>query len=95
MAQWKYKVIVHKLLTTVPDGTFSPDIERSSLLDSYGAQGWELVGIMNQSYRRESDPTALYGYTIASYFLKRPADHPSMERQSQDRLDTRQDDTNS
>ncbi len=36
MAQWKYKVIVHKLLTTVPDGTFSPDIERSSLLDSYG-----------------------------------------------------------
>ncbi len=50
---------------------------------------------MNQSYRRESDPTALYGYTIASYFLKRPADHPSMERQSQDRLDTRQDDTNS
>jgi hypothetical protein len=71
MARWEYKVVVHKLLMNVPDTAFSADIERANLLNSYGSQGWELVGIMNQSYRRESDPTALYGYTIASYFLKR------------------------
>jgi hypothetical protein len=65
------------------------------LLNSYGAQGWELVGIMNQSYRRESDPTALYGYTIASYFLKRPAEYSSSELHLQDRLETRQEETNS
>jgi Domain of unknown function (DUF4177) len=75
MANWEYKVVVHKLLTKVPDETFSADLERTNLLNTFGAQGWELVGIMNQSYRRETDPTALYGYTIASYFLKRPA-HP-------------------
>jgi hypothetical protein len=72
MAQWEYKVVVHKLLTRVPDETFSPDVERTGLLNSYGVAGWELVGIMNQSFRRETDPTALYGYTIVSYFLKRP-----------------------
>lgn len=73
MVQWEYKVVVHKLLTRVPEENFSTDLERTGLLNSYGAQGWELVEIMNQSYRRETDPTALYGYTIASYFLKRPA----------------------
>jgi Domain of unknown function (DUF4177) len=82
MAQWEYKVVVHKLLTRVPDEAFSLDLERSSLLNSYGAEGWELVGIMNQSYRRETDPTALYGYTIASYFLKRPATQPTSKQHS-------------
>lgn len=72
MTRWEYKVVVHKMLTKAPDDNFSFDIERSSLLDSYGTDGWELVAIMNQSYRRDTDPTALYGYTIASYFLKRP-----------------------
>jgi len=79
MAQWEYKVVVHKLLGKVPSETFSQDLERSSLLNVYGSQGWELVGVMNQSYRRESDPTAMYGYTIASYFLKRPAERPIVE----------------
>ena len=73
MAQWEYKVIVHKLLTKVPDENFSADIERTSFLNVYGAEGWELVSVLNQNYRRESDPTALFGYTIASYFLKRQA----------------------
>ncbi len=79
MARWEYKVVVHKLLSKVSNETFSQDLERSSLLNAYGSQGWELVGVMNQSYRRESDPTALYGYTIASYFLKRPAECPTVE----------------
>ncbi|GEM_PF-3427071 len=79
MVQWEYKVVVHKLLSKVPSETFSQDLERSSLLNAYGSQGWELVGVMNQSYRRESDPTAMYGYTIASYFLKRPAERPIVE----------------
>ena len=37
-----------------------------------GGEGWELVSVLNQNYRRESDPTALFGYTIASYFLRTP-----------------------
>ena len=79
MTRWEYKVVVHKLLSKVSNETFSQDLERSSLLDSYGSEGWELVVVMNQSYRRESDPTALYGYTIASYFFKRPTDCPTVE----------------
>ena len=95
MAQWEYKVVVHKLLTTVPVGTFTADLERASLLNTYGAQGWELVGVMNQSYRRESDPTALYGYTIASYFLKRLTDYPSEELHPQERVEARRGETSS
>ena len=38
MAQWEYKVVVHKLLSNVPNETFSQDLERSSLLNSYGSQ---------------------------------------------------------
>ena len=90
MAQWEYKVVVHKLLTGVPASTFTSDLERASLLNTYGAQGWELVAVMNQSYRRESDPTALYGYTILSYFFKRPAVSPSAEPHQQTREDVRQ-----
>ncbi len=82
MTRWEYKVVVHKLLSQVSTETFSQDLERGSLLNEYGSQGWELVGVMNQSYRRESDPTALYGYTIASYFLKRPAECPTDEPRS-------------
>ncbi len=91
MDQWEYKVVVHKLLTQVPNGTFTSDLERASLLNTYGSQGWELVGVMNQSYRRESDPTALYGYTIASYFLKRPAECASVESSPQHRMENHQD----
>ncbi len=82
MAQWEYKVVVHKLLTKVPEEDFTPDLERTGMLNSYGAQGWDLVGVMNQSYRRETDPTALFGYTIASYFLKRPVQSPPGEAHS-------------
>ena len=79
MTRWEYKVIVHKLLSKVSNETFSQDLERSNVLNEYGSQGWELVGVMHQSYRRESDPTAMYGYTIASYFLKRPVEGPTVE----------------
>ena len=79
MAHWEYKVVLHKLLTRVPNEIVSSDVELSELLNSYGSQGWELVGVMNQSYRRETDPTALYGYSIVSYFLKRPTESPSSE----------------
>jgi hypothetical protein len=72
MAQWEYKVVVQKLLTRVPDESFSPDLQQSGLLNSHGSQGWELVTVINQNFRRETDPTALYGYTLVSYFLKRP-----------------------
>ena len=44
-----------------------------------GAEGWELVAVINQSYRRNTDPTVLYGYTILTYHFKKPieADNPS------------------
>jgi hypothetical protein len=41
------------------------------MLDRYGRDGWELVSVALQSYRREYDPTALQGYSFFSYFLKR------------------------
>ena len=82
MAQWEYKVVVHKMLTKVLDENYSHDLERSRVLDSYGALGWELVALMNQSYRRDTDPTALYGYSIVSYFFKRPVQHLASHSQS-------------
>jgi len=86
MTRWEYTVVVHKILSKVSNETFSQDLERSGLLNDYGAQGWELVGIMHQSYRRESDPTAMYGYTIASYFLKRPVERSPGEAHLQSKF---------
>ncbi len=39
MAQWEYKVILHKLLTRVPNEIVSSDVELSELLNSYGCSG--------------------------------------------------------
>ena len=49
-----------------------PDPGAIQLLNEYGSQDWELVAVTNQSYRRESNRTALCGYTLASYYLHRP-----------------------
>ena len=46
--------------------------EREALLNRYGRDGWELVAVSSQSYRRDYDPTALQGYTTYSYFFKKP-----------------------
>jgi hypothetical protein len=70
MAIWEYKVVVQKVLPIV-DEPRSLDDDRASMLNTHGMEGWELVSVINQSYRRESDPTTLYGYSIFSYFFKR------------------------
>lgn len=72
MGQWQYKVVVHKVLAPSGEGSLTIDVERASLLNVYGAEGWELVSVVNQNYRRESDPTTLYGYTVFSYYFKKP-----------------------
>jgi hypothetical protein len=72
MLRWRYKVVVHKVLGVVPEETVVHDPERSEILDSHGAEGWELVAVVNQSYRRNTDPTVLYGYTILTYHFKKP-----------------------
>ncbi len=57
MGHWEYKVILHKLLTRVPNEIVSSDLELSALLNSYVLFGPEFVVVMNQSYRRETDPS--------------------------------------
>lgn len=72
MGQWQYKVVVHKVLSPSSESALTIDVERASLLNIYGAEGWELVSVVNQNYRRDTDPTSLYGYTVISYYFKKP-----------------------
>jgi hypothetical protein len=74
MGQWQYKVVVHKVLVPAGESTLTLDVERASLLNIYGAEGWELVSVVNQNYRRDTDPTTLYGYSVFSYYFKKPAE---------------------
>jgi hypothetical protein len=72
MERWQYKVVLHKLLAPAAENTLTIDVDRAALLNIYGAEGWELVAVVSQIYRRDTDPTALYGYTIFSYYFKKP-----------------------
>ena len=73
MRRWQYKVLVHKVLAGKGEAELSEDPDREAVLDRYGEEGWELVAVVQQSYRREYDQTVLYGYTFFSYYFKREA----------------------
>lgn len=73
MRQWQYKVVKQRVLVGLGAPEPEEDPERTALLERYGRDGWELVSVITQSYRREYDPTALYGYSFLSYFFKREA----------------------
>jgi hypothetical protein len=74
MRRWQYKVVQTKVLFSVGGSEFVEDTAREGLLNGYGQDGWELVSVGVQSYRREYDPTALQGYSFFSYFFKREVD---------------------
>jgi hypothetical protein len=84
MRRWQHKVILDKVLVgmTVPESDEDP--ERAEILDRYGRDGWELVSVVLQSYRRETDPTVYYGYTFFRYYFKREIEEPEsvQERRS-------------
>jgi hypothetical protein len=71
MHRWQYKVVQHRVLVGLGGSEPEEDRVREELLDRYGRDGWELVSVSLQSYRREYDPTALQGYSFFSYFFKR------------------------
>jgi hypothetical protein len=71
MRRWQYKVVQNKVLVGVGGSEPLEDQVRESLLNQYGREGWELVNVSVQSYRREYDPTSLQGYSFFSYFFKR------------------------
>jgi hypothetical protein len=71
MQRWQYKVLVHRVLVGKGEAELNEDPEREEFLNRYGEEGWELVSVVHQSYRREYDPTALYGYTFFSYYFKK------------------------
>ncbi len=73
MTRWQYKVLVHKVLVGKSEVELSDDTEREAILNRYGHEGWELVSVVQQGYRREYDPTSLYGYTFVSYYFKKEA----------------------
>jgi len=70
---WQYKVVKQKVLVGTGGSEPEEDPERGALLERYGRDGWELVSVVHQNYRREYDPTALFGYSFFSYFFKREA----------------------
>ena len=47
------------------------DQGRQEILNRYGQEGWELVSVVLQSFRRDTDPTSLYGYTFLNYYFKK------------------------
>jgi hypothetical protein len=73
LRRWQYKVVQSKVLVGVGVGgsEATDDRERELLLNRYGQEGWELVSVSVQSYRRDYDPTALQGYSFFSYFFKK------------------------
>jgi Domain of unknown function (DUF4177) len=76
MRRWQYKVVIDKVLAGQMTPGSSEDSDREQILNAYGRDGWELVSIVVQSYRRESDPAVFYGYTIFRYYLKRVIEEP-------------------
>jgi hypothetical protein len=71
MRRWQHKVVLDKILVGVMVPDLAEDVERQEILDRYGQDGWELVSVVLQSYRRETDPTIHYGYTFFRYYFKR------------------------
>jgi Domain of unknown function (DUF4177) len=71
MRRWQYKVVQQRILVGAGGSEPEEDRVREALLDRYGREGWELVSVSLQSYRREYDPTSLQGYSFFSYFFKR------------------------
>jgi Domain of unknown function (DUF4177) len=76
MRRWQYKVVIDKILAGQMTPGSSEDSDREQVLNAYGQDGWELVSVVLQSYRRESDPAVFYGYTIFRYYFKRMIDVP-------------------
>jgi hypothetical protein len=74
MRRWQHKVIIDRVLAGQMMPGSSEDSEREEILDAYGKDGWELVSVVLQNYRRESDPTILYGYSFYRYYFKREID---------------------
>jgi Domain of unknown function (DUF4177) len=72
MTTWEYKVVVQKAPVCIPEAEPADDEALIRALDQYGVQGWELVSVVSQSYRREYDPATLYGLTILQLYFKRP-----------------------
>jgi hypothetical protein len=71
MRRWQYKVVQQKVLLGMGGPEAEEDRARQEILDQYGRDGWEMVSVAVQGYRREYDPTALQGYSFFSYFFKR------------------------
>jgi hypothetical protein len=76
MCRWEYKVVVHKGLVAPFSPELFEDQERAEMLNRYGQEGWELVAVVIQSYRRDTDPTILYGYTFMSHYFRREVQPP-------------------
>jgi hypothetical protein len=73
MRRWQYKVVRHRSLLRGGNSDTQEDPDCEAILDRYGEDGWELVSVAVQSYRREYDPTALQGYSFFTYVFKREA----------------------
>ena len=71
MIRWQYKVVHHRSIAVTGGPELADDPQKEKMLDRYGAEGWELTAVTSQTYRRESDPMSLQGYTSVSYFFKR------------------------
>jgi hypothetical protein len=71
MRRWQHKVVIEKVMAAAMSTDSVEDTEREKTLDSYGRDGWELVSVVLQSYRRESDPIVAYNYMFCRYYFKR------------------------
>ena len=70
MRRWQHKVVTDNVLMgqVIPD--LSEDPVREEILNSYGRDGWELVSVVLQGFRRESDSLAILWPHASSLLLQ-------------------------
>jgi len=51
MLRWRDKDVVDKVLGVMPEQMVAHDLERSEMLNRHGAEGWELIAVVNQNHR--------------------------------------------
>jgi hypothetical protein len=63
MRRWQYKVVVQRAIVR-PETMDSADHSvNAEILDLYGREDWELVSVVLQNDRRDSDPLVFYSHT--------------------------------
>jgi hypothetical protein len=80
MSRWQYKIVVERIPRAETISSPHQDSEQERILNSYGRDGWELVSVILEQYRRETDPLSVYGYLFFRYYFKKMTEENTEEQ---------------